>query len=114
MTTGSKLIVACLIGVVVGGSCYGFLQYESQSDLANAASMSEESRQQLTQRVEEGMRMAPAIAFGGAVVGFVAAFSLLWVPRMWRGALRETNQLSKAVQGKLDEPPEDRHRGEGI
>ncbi len=48
-----------------------------------------------------------------AGTGFGVSCLVLWVPTMWRKTLKETNQLSRAVQGKLDDSPDDRNRGAG-
>jgi len=45
------------------------------------------------------------------VIVFVIPWMWRGIPGVWRGTLKETNQLSRAVQGKLDEPPDDRNRG---
>jgi hypothetical protein len=49
-----------------------------------------------------------------AIIGFGVTCLILWIPRMWRGTLKETNQLSKAIQGKLDSPTDDKNSGAGI
>ena len=68
--------------------------------------------------LQRTMEQLPLYAAASAAGAFGVTFFVLWIPRMWRGTLRETNQLSRAVQGKLDNPPqtqrEDKHQGEGI
>jgi hypothetical protein len=48
------------------------------------------------------------------VIVFVIPWLWSIIPGLWRGTLHQTNQLSRAVQGKLDDPPNDKNSGAGI
>jgi hypothetical protein len=63
-------------------------------------------------REETGIVLVVDCAVAG--IGFGVTCLILWIPRMWRRTLKETNQLSKAVQGKLNDSPNDRNNGSGI
>jgi uncharacterized protein YjeT (DUF2065 family) len=66
------------------------------------------------QRTAKELEFVPVAACLVAAGVFGVTCLVLWIPRMWRKTLQETNQLSRAVQGKLDDSPDDRHHGSGI
>lgn len=116
MKTNTKLIIATTVAMIVGFAFDAWLQSQMKDELARAAQpyQSEEFRQ----NAAEHMRMVPFVDCAVAVITCGTTCVILWlpvwIPCMWRGALNETHHVSWAIQGKLEQPPENRHHGEGI
>jgi len=74
MNTGSRAIIATVVGIVVG---FYFYHLTSGSGLT-------------LREFQQATGLAPAIAIVGAVLGFGAAWLVLWIPNIWRESLAET------------------------
>jgi hypothetical protein len=95
-------MVAAVVGVLAGVFIYGTMIQDGRNKIANP-DFDDPKIQQITKReVEETDKMAPFASAGIALGAFGVMCAILWIPSMWRGTLKQTNDLSRAVQGKLE------------
>jgi hypothetical protein len=98
MNKSAKLLVAASAGCVIGIAFYLAL---SSADVARMKRLSPSTPEDRASAEAEAA-FIPWASAGGGGVAFVVTCLVLWLPSMWRGALKQTNELSKAVQGRLD------------
>jgi hypothetical protein len=85
MKVGSRVVIAAVVGLVIGFYFY---------DLTNGSA-------QVVREFQQATKLSPAIAFVGAILGFGAAWLVLWIPNIWRESLADTTP-SQAGAGSPD------------